>query len=163
MNRGKAWYREPWPWLLMLGPGVVVLAGFATLWLAVKSNDGLVADDYYKQGLAINQTLARSEMSRAMALALRLRLEGGQVTVRLSAREGVTIPDRLTLTFSHPTRSGLDHEVVLAGSAGYYAGAAPVLGQGRWQVLIEDPERSWLLSGAIRVPDESGIELTANP
>ena len=27
----KPWYREPWPWLLMLGPAVVVVAGFITL------------------------------------------------------------------------------------------------------------------------------------
>ena len=53
----KSWYREPWPWLLMMGPAIVIVAGFYTLWLAIQSNDGLVADDYYKRGLAINQTL----------------------------------------------------------------------------------------------------------
>ena len=62
------WYREPWPWLLMAGPAAVVVAGFATLWLAVSSNDGLVADDYYKQGLAINQTLQREALTRGMAI-----------------------------------------------------------------------------------------------
>ena len=53
------WYREPWPWLLMAGPVTVIIAGGFTAWLAVTSSDGLVADDYYKQGLAINQTLER--------------------------------------------------------------------------------------------------------
>ena len=54
------WYKERWTWLLMLMPATAIVAGFITLWLAITSFDGLVADDYYKQGLAINQTLARA-------------------------------------------------------------------------------------------------------
>ena len=57
------WYREPGPWLLMAGPFVVMVASFITLWLAIRSNDGLVSEDYYKTGMAINQTLAESERS----------------------------------------------------------------------------------------------------
>ena len=53
------WYHEPWPWLLMAGPLVVIIAGFATLLLAIRSSDGLVADDYYKQSMAINQIMLR--------------------------------------------------------------------------------------------------------
>ena len=53
------WYREPWPWLLMAGPALVVVAGLTTAWIAVTHEDGLVADDYYKRGLAINQELRR--------------------------------------------------------------------------------------------------------
>ncbi|RPI42555.1 MAG: hypothetical protein EHM59_17550, partial [Betaproteobacteria bacterium] len=51
----KPWYREPWPWLLMAAPAAAVLAGAVTLALAIQSYDGLVAEDYYKQGLAVNQ------------------------------------------------------------------------------------------------------------
>ena len=51
------WYREPWPWLLMSGPATVIVAGIYTSVLAFSGTDGLVADDYYKQGLAMNKTL----------------------------------------------------------------------------------------------------------
>jgi len=60
------WYREPWPWLLMAGPAVVVVAGFVTLWLAFNSDDGLVADDYDKRGQAIHQTLSRDRAAAAL-------------------------------------------------------------------------------------------------
>jgi hypothetical protein len=143
----------------MLGPAVVVVASVATLWLAVTSNDGLVADDYYKRGLAINQTLARAEMSRTMGLAAKLRIDGQGVVVQLSAREGVVLPEQLRLTLSHPTRSGLDAVVSLGGTSGTYRGAAPPLSDGRWQVLLDDPGRSWRLAGVLRVPDEPEIEL----
>ena len=42
--------------------------GLITLWLAITSFDGLVADDYYKQGLAINQTLARADAAQELRL-----------------------------------------------------------------------------------------------
>ena len=93
----KAWYREPWPWLLMAGPAIVIVAGFYTLWLAVRSDDGLVADDYYKRGLAINQTLLRAQ--RAEQLTLRARVEpgvdGGQVRVTVTG--GAALPPALRL------------------------------------------------------------------
>ena len=57
------WYREPWPWLLMLGPAIVVVAGLYTAILAVRSDDGLVATDYYRQGLEINKKLSREAIA----------------------------------------------------------------------------------------------------
>ena len=62
------WYKERWTWLLMLMPATAIVAGFITLWLAITSFDGLVADDYYKQGLAINQTLARANAAQERGL-----------------------------------------------------------------------------------------------
>ena len=39
----KPWYREPWPWLLMAGPAIVVVAGVTTAVIAFRGADGLVA------------------------------------------------------------------------------------------------------------------------
>jgi len=67
----------------MAGPAIVVVAGFITLGLAIQSSDGLVADDYYKQGKAINMTLTRD--ARARELGYRAQLDmttQGQVTLR---------------------------------------------------------------------------------
>ena len=54
------WYRQRWPWLLFAGPAIVVVASFATLWLAASSDDGVIADDYYKRGLLINREIDRT-------------------------------------------------------------------------------------------------------
>jgi hypothetical protein len=143
----------------MLGPAVVVVAGVVTLWLAVVSNDGLVADDYYKQGIAINQTLARSDRAKALALSAKLRVTADRVIVILAARAGYTAPSRLRITFSHPTRGGLDQAEVLEQSSGAYEGLVPALAAGRWQVVLEDDDRTWRLAGAIRIPEEAEIEL----
>ena len=55
----QALVRERWPWLLMAGPAIVVVAGFVTLYIAVSTDDGVIAEDYYKRGLLINRALAR--------------------------------------------------------------------------------------------------------
>ena len=62
------WYRHRWPWLLMLGPFAVVVAGFVTMWISFTGADALVVDDYYKQGKAINQDLRRDRVAATLGL-----------------------------------------------------------------------------------------------
>ena len=54
------WYRQAWPWFLISLPATAVVAGLITFYLAARGWDGPVANDYYKQGLAINEELTRS-------------------------------------------------------------------------------------------------------
>ena len=42
------WFKHLWPWLIMAPPLASVIAGMALLWIAIASNDGLVAFDYEK-------------------------------------------------------------------------------------------------------------------
>lgn len=145
----RPWYAHRWPWLLMAGPAVVVVAGIVTAWIAATTSDGLVADDYYKQGLAINQRLARQDAAAAMQLEARLRLAEGRVELRLAP-----LPDLVSLTLVHPTHGGNDRKVVLAGGQGLYAGPLAGLGPGRWQVVIEDAAGAWRMAGSVQLPDK---------
>jgi hypothetical protein len=63
--QGMRWYKQAWPWLLMLPPAVSVVGGVAVLCLAIGTNDGLVAEDYYRQGVTINERLARERSASA--------------------------------------------------------------------------------------------------
>jgi hypothetical protein len=68
------WWRHGHVWLLIAGPATVVVAGFATLWLAVRQPDPLVAQDYYRRGIEINRTLAAQQQeAKAMLPALQGR------------------------------------------------------------------------------------------
>ncbi|MBE7459141.1 MAG: FixH family protein [Zoogloeaceae bacterium] len=150
----RPWYAHRWPWLLMAGPAVVVVAGIVTAWIAATTSDGLVADDYYKQGLAINQRLARQDAAAAMQLEARLRLAEGRVELRLASRARAPLPDLVSLTLVHPTHGGNDRKVVLAGEQGLYAGPLAGLGPGRWQVVIEDAAGAWRMAGSVQLPDK---------
>lgn len=149
----KPWYREPWPWLLMLGPFVVIVAGIVTTWLAVATNDGLVSEDYYKQGLQVGKTLARSERAGSLGLEARLAVTAEVLTVRLAAAApGFAPPPRLAVTVSHPTRAGLDQTRVLERSGDRYAATFRLPASGHWLVTVEDDAGSWRLLGNVVLP-----------
>ncbi|MEF8721229.1 hypothetical protein E4Q23_06725 [Candidatus Accumulibacter phosphatis] len=143
------WYREPWPWLIMLGPAVVIVAGVATAYLAVISNDGLVADDYYKQGLAINQRSERHLRAAELGLEAELILGGDRDRIRvlLRAKEGTPLPATLSLRITHPTRPGFDQSVSMRSEGGGVYGAKLLPIHGRWHLVLEDEQQEWLLAG----------------
>jgi len=144
----KKWYREPWPWLLMSGPAVVIVAGFMTLWLAVKSDDGLVADDYYKRGLAINQTLTRANHAGELALDARVELDVAAASVRVTLTGSGVLPPVLRLRLVHPTQSVADQTIELrAQTPGEYTGKLAAAIAGRRVVMLEDMGRTWRLAG----------------
>jgi hypothetical protein len=154
------WFRQRWPWILMAGPAIVVVAGMVTLWLAIRSNDGLVSDDYYKQGIEIHKRLGRDELARTLELSGRLRLDSA-IALDLHAREGVSLPADLRLSFIHPTRDGMDRVIELKGRGGHYTGPLPQLQSGQWQVLVEDVAASWRLAAQLRLTAAGEIELRA--
>lgn len=149
------WYREPWPWILMAAPAAAVLASAVTIALAVQSFDGLVTEDYYKQGLAVNQRLARVQKAEALGIGGTLRIDaagGGAVAAELRAERGV-LPRVLSLTLSHPTRAGLDQHIRLVAVGGdRYVGRAEALAPGRWQAIIEDDAGAWRIRGELQAP-----------
>lgn len=52
------WWTHGYVWLVIAGPAAVIVAGFVTLWLAVRTPDPVVDEHYYRRGLEINKTLA---------------------------------------------------------------------------------------------------------
>lgn len=158
----QPWYRHPWPWILMAGPFIVVVAGFVTAYLAVTSNDGLVDDDYYKQGLSVNKVTARDQ--RASSLGLQAELvrstDGAQIRIFLRANPAVVLPDGLKLRLVHPTRGGGDQSILLrADGGGSYTGklAAPLTG--RWHIALEDIKSEWRLTGDWAIEKNASLAL----
>lgn len=62
------WWKFGHVWLIIAGPAIVIVAGFVTLWLALSRPDPVVAEDYYRKGIEINQTLQAPEKSLAPAM-----------------------------------------------------------------------------------------------
>lgn len=162
----KPWYRHPWPWILMVGPFVVVVAGLITAYLAVQSNDGLVDDDYYKQGLAVNQVTARDQLAVKLGLQaeVMLNVEGEKIRVLLRGKPDAVLPQVLKLRAVHPTRAGVDQVVLMpADGAGSYSGKLSTPLKGRWHIALEDEKSEWRLTGdwtiessaLLRLPDEA--------
>ena len=161
--RSNPWYREPWPWILMSGPAIVVVAGIVTTLIAIRSNDGLVADDYYKQGLGINRVIERDVNAQALGVTASVRFndERSRVQVVLAMRDA--LPSSVTMALVHPTKAGADQRVTLAASApGVYEAAIAAPPAGLWHVKLEDGGGKWRVTGEWR-SRETGITLKAGP
>lgn len=153
----KPWYREPWPWILMAGPGLVVVAGVTTAVIAFRGADGLVADDYYKQGLGINRQIARDEAARDLAIAGELRVLPDRVRVML--RSSSPLPDRVTVRFAHPSRASEDRVLHPARTAeGTWEAPLAGLPAGRWRAIVETAR--WRVSARIDTRAADAAELS---
>lgn len=155
------WYRDRWPWLLILGPAIVVVAGFATLFIAVRTDDGLVADDYYARGLAINRQLERGARADALGLAatVDVRADGSSaVTLEGGGSAPDARPAALRLRLAHPTRAGEDLATTLVRAGDVrYEGRLPAPEAGRWLVIVETD--AWRLAPVETTAPIAGVRI----
>jgi hypothetical protein len=72
IQQSLPWWRYGHVWLVLAGPLIVVVACFVTAFIAFRHPDPVLAQDYYRRGLNINQTLA-AQQAQQLAPALQAR------------------------------------------------------------------------------------------
>jgi len=158
------WYKQFWPWFLIALPASAVVASLATVKIALHEPDGLVAGDYYKQGLAINEQLARDRNAQFLGLSAsgQLDLESGKLQLTLAGKQPVSVTE-LTLIVLHPTRAHQDVEVTLRQVAGkkYFEGNITRLSKGNWHLQLQPDTNSWRIQGRLQIPGDGKILLHA--
>jgi hypothetical protein len=158
----KPWYKHRWPWLLMLGPLVVVLAGIHTTWLAFSNQDALVVDDYYKQGKAINMDLRRDRVASSMKLNVQLRYDAASGKL-LGSINNVRKQELINISLIHSTQPEKDLRLaVYPDEEGNFSADLSMLDIARWQILVENERRDWRLNGNWGWPNQRQIELKAD-
>lgn len=153
----KPWYKYPWPWLLMAGPAIVVVAAFYTYHLAAtRNNPSLVTDDYYREGKNIALQMERDEEAerRQIRAELLISPDNNRAKVLLSGNIEPNVP--IKLLWLHPARSEYDQTVEMQQQGGAAAAAnrveyAAVFQTLRpadhWYVRLEDSTGKWRVQG----------------
>ncbi len=158
-----AWYRVPFVWLLIALPLTAVVGGFTTLWLALRSDDGLVVDDYYRRGIEINRTLDRDHAAATRGVSAEIRLDDA----RREARITLTLPmpqrpARIQVQLLHATTKGHDRQVTTSPDAnGDYRVSLRGLVPGHY--YIELAADDWRLVGSLRFPDDARLRVVPVP
>jgi hypothetical protein len=163
-GRSSAWYKNGWVWMIIAVPLSAVASGGVILWAALESNHDLVVDDYYKEGLAINQTLDRDRAAARHGLdsVLYFDYDHNQVKMQLQAKAGYKLPAHVQLKIMHPIKAKLDHTVDMVRAAdGVYRAKIPKLANARWYLQLEADD--WRLLGALEVPRFSMIQIVGGP
>ena len=158
------WYRQRWPWLLMLGPFIVLLAGSYTGWLAFAHQDALVVGDYYKRGQAINQDLRRDTKASALGLGATLRYDAAHATLNGTIQShGKPYGAGLVLHLAHATLPEKDIKLsVQPGPDGAFSAPLAMLERSRWLVSIENAQGDWRLDGTWSWPTQHEIDIQSD-
>jgi len=170
----QPWYKQFWPWFLIALPGSVVIAAFMTLAIAIKHSDDIVEDDYYKDGLAINQKIERDQVARARNIQGTLHWQSSNGSIHIELPENVT-DETLILHWMHPLKRQLDRVITLTRDASVdgdragsdYIGQIDEDVKGRFYLELEntttDAAVAWRLRGEIPLDaaaSQLGIALT---
>lgn len=164
MQTSKPWYKYPLVWMMVTIPFTAVIMGVVMLWLAIDTDDGLVADDYYKLGLEINRVLIRDKKAAELGLSAIIRFDENLKVINLEFNKGslVSIPDTLQLSFQHATRANSDVEVTLnRGINNRYIGhSKQALTEGVWYFELHDAD--WKINARSYVRSKNTISLESN-
>jgi len=159
------WYRQFWPWFLIGLPLVVVIAGFNMLYIALKYSHSMVDDQYYKQGLAINQSLDQDRRAAELNLSAEIifrplsKRGTAEVQVRLSGM--ASYPPQLTLLLLHPGSQSLDQTLDLKQlEAGQYSAQLTQQYQHRYYLRLQPADKSWRLNGKVDFQEGGGTALS---
>ena len=147
----EPWYKHRIVWLMLGLPLVVVVASFITLYLAIKTDDGVIDDDYYKQGLAINQDLVRDDKAKALGLSAQLQFSGAAVNLKLSASTPALLAGvPIQLLLQNVGAKAKDQVVTLVpvGDGTWRGQLKQALVAGHWQMHLE--AQDWRLLQTVK-------------
>jgi len=149
----KKWYKQFWPWFLILLPASVVVAGFSTLYIALSNPHSMVDDQYYREGLAINQSLEQDRRAIELGLSAEVSFEQlDYVDIFLAGSEDqfTSFPTQLVLLMLHPGSQTLDQRLQLVHlKAGHYRVELSAIYQYSYYLRLMPEDKSWRLNGKI--------------
>lgn len=152
-QQSNAWYTQFWPWFLIFLPGSVVIASIATIIIASQNPDGVIVDDYYKAGLAINRDLSREQQARILNIKSTLQLDSRQGIVKVHVTSTSPVQaESLQLHLLHPTLAHKDQVIALShNNAANYIGNIQALSNGEWNVILSSHTPSWRIQKRINI------------
>ncbi len=162
--KSKPWYKNPMVWMVIFFPSMAVVGGLITITIAIKTDDGLVVDDYYKQGLQINKVIEFDKNAKDTNLSALVdaNIKTGEILVSLKADSTLEMQKEITFKLIHRTRPGLDQVTTLRqveGSSSDYRGyIKPPIIEGRWSIQIVSPN-NWRLKQSFTTKSAGNILL----
>lgn len=165
----KPWYKYPLLWMMISIPFSAVIMGVVMIWLAIDTDDGLVADDYYKQGMEINRVISRDKKAAELGLSAVIEFDNDARIIRLRFDKGLleSFPKSLPLQLQHATRENSDKTVLLDHGMGdqYIGHLKQHISEGIWYFEISDKsdaDTGWKLNARHHVRAKNVIQLQSD-
>ncbi|MCG8313425.1 MAG: FixH family protein [Pseudomonadales bacterium] len=157
----KPWYKQFWPWFVFAIPGSAVVMGISLLYVATQNEVSMVKEEWYKDGMAINQRIDKQVKAKELGIAAHIVLsrETGAITVRIPQLDA-KLPEAVNLTLVHPTSETKDQQLnmVLTPDKSYWTKISPDK-KGFYYLQLSDSTDTWQLDGAINFNNQN-VDLT---
>lgn len=110
----QPWYKQFWPWFIIAIPTSSVIVGVVMIVLALQDQGGLVREDWYKEGMAINQRLDKQNRAKSAGIQAFFSYSADDNIVSLRVENVDTDKEStLVLDLVHPTLKQRDMSVQL--------------------------------------------------
>ncbi|AZL84822.1 MULTISPECIES: FixH family protein [Aliivibrio] len=152
MTQPQPWYKQFWPWFLIILPGTVVVACITTFVLFVHNDVDLVAEDYYKKGKAINVDLSKIKVAQNLSIFAKVRDLGDTIEIQLDKGKLEHNP-AIKAIFTHRTLPDRDFSKILTSDAkSIYRIQLDEPLTGPWFIELLPHDSSWMIQGRINFP-----------
>jgi hypothetical protein len=141
----RPWYRQAWPWLVMVPPAATVIGGLLTLGLALRYPEYDVRDGHYRDGLGVYRAF-EAGVPAGVDASLVL-LSDGRVELTV---DGSLDMDPLSLWLIHPTSADQDRKVDLVSlGGGRFEGSVALPAGAYWTAALRNEAAGWQLVGRL--------------
>jgi len=133
---------NPVYWLMWLLPGSAVIAGFCTLFIALRSGDRPLPESYHWEGARLDADFGRARAAAALGIEVEFSARDGQcdAVVRGIPRDPVAV----NLLLTNGTDAGLDRRLrLLRVSPNEYRAACAPIANGNWRIALDDDSAQW--------------------
>ncbi|MEX2489599.1 MAG: FixH family protein [Pseudomonadales bacterium] len=152
------WYKQGWPWAIICIPLSAVVFGIVMVAAVTQNPDDLVADDYYKEGMAINERLARDNNAARLGIVGRMMKSDSQ---SLQFEFSGATDSAVVLQLHHVVDRGKDRQVILypEDKPGLYSTSDADVTElfnkkGVWYLAFEGVDDNWRLQTRVQLPVE---------
>jgi len=144
---------NPVLWFVWLLLGGTVIAGLATLAIALHGADRPLPESFHWEGPHLDRDFALMRAAATAGTVVNFTHAEGECRATVTAAPNDA--PALSVLFAHGSDAGLDRMVYLQRVApGDYRAACPPIPAGRWRIALEDSAGTW----AIREQLDGNVE-----
>lgn len=148
----KPWYKQFWPWFLIILPLTVVIWTVVTVIVFANNSVSLVTEDYYKKGKGINIDLTKINVANQLGLKATVYSESNTVMIEFDKGQLAHFP-AINAMFAHRTLPDRDFsQLITADAKGIYRIKLVHELQGPWFIELTPHDSQWLIQGRISFP-----------
>lgn len=147
----KPWYRQRWLLFVLAIPLCSVILSSIMVYVAVKGKDSMVSDNYYKDGMEINQTIEQDQLARTLGLNPLISIDQGLAQIVFQSDKLPSQPF-VELNILHPTLAERDVSVKLLPTENGYMADVPKDLEGRRYIDLYAFDRSWRIREELILP-----------